>query len=55
MKKFLFALMILFALNFSVASAEIVSVEGEGRYVADKMIAETIKACTELFPNGKFD
>ena len=31
MRKFFGALIILFALNFSVASAEIVPVEGEGR------------------------
>lgn len=36
MKKFLFALIILFAVNFSAASAEIIPVEGEGRYVVDK-------------------
>lgn len=47
MKKFLFALMILFAANFSLASAEIITVEGDGRYVADKMLDETIRACTE--------
>lgn len=47
MKKFLGALIILFALNFSLASAEIVTVEGKGRYVTDKMIEETIRACTE--------
>ena len=47
MKRFFAALIILFALNFSLASAEIITVEGNGRYVADKMIEETIKACTE--------
>ncbi len=47
MKKFLFVLMILFAVNFSLASAEIIPVEGIGRYVADKTLNETLNACTE--------
>ena len=50
MKNFLGAL-IIFCLTFvtemSLANAEIVTVEGEGRYVADKMLDESIRTCTE--------
>ena len=41
MKKFLSTLIIFFAMNFSLASAEIVPVEGTGRYVIDKTRNET--------------
>ncbi len=47
MKLFLSALMIFFALNFATASAEIISVEGEGRYVIDKKLNETFADATE--------
>ena len=47
MKKFLFALIILFAVNFSAASAEIIPVEGEGRYVVDRKLKETFDDATE--------
>lgn len=47
MKKFMSALMIVFALNFAVANAEIVPVEGEGRYVIDKKLKETFDDATE--------
>lgn len=47
MRKFLSALMILFAVNFAVASAEIINVKGEGRYVVDKKLKETFDDATE--------
>ena len=47
MRKFLFALAILFALNFSVASAEIETVEGTDEYTIDKMLKEDINTATE--------
>lgn len=47
MKKFLGALIIFFALNFATASAEIVNVTGEGRYVIDKKLKETFDDATE--------
>lgn len=47
MKKFLSALIILFAVNFSAASAEIIPVEGEGRYVVDRKLKETFDDATE--------
>ena len=47
MKKFLSALIILFALNFSLASAEVVTVEGTGEYTVDKTLKEDINTATE--------
>ena len=48
MKIFLNVFVIVFGVMiFSVANAEIITVEGEGRYVADQMLDESIKACTE--------
>lgn len=47
MKKFLSALIILFALNFSVASAEVVSVEAVESYTIDNDVNETVAAATE--------
>ena len=47
MKKFLGALIILFVLNFSVASAEIITVEGFGRYAIDKERDETFAEATK--------
>ena len=48
MKIFLSVVMMLIVvLAADVANAEIITVEGEGRYVADKMLNETIRACTE--------
>ena len=38
MRKILGAIIILFTLNFSVASAEIIPVEGVGRYVIDNKL-----------------
>ena len=47
MKKFLGALIILFALNFSLASAEVVSVEAVESYTIDNDVNETVAAATE--------
>jgi len=47
MRKILSAIIILFTLNFSVASAEIVPVEGVGRYVIDKNRDETFAEATK--------
>ena len=48
MKIFLNALiMFVFALNISVANAEIITVEGTGRYVIDKNLKETFADATE--------
>ena len=47
MKKFLSALIILFALNFSLASAEVVTVTGKGSYTVDKTLKEDINTATE--------
>ena len=47
MKKFLSTLIIFFAMNFSLASAEIVPVEGTGRYVIDKTRNETFSEATK--------
>lgn len=47
MKKFLSTLIILFVLNFSLASAEIVPVEGTGRYIIDKNLDETFSETTK--------
>ena len=48
MSKFLYALVILFAVNFAVASAEVVSVEGIGEYTVDKTMKEDINTATEF-------
>ena len=47
MKKFLSALIILFALNFSLASADVVTVTGKGSYTVDKTLKEDINTATE--------
>ncbi len=50
MKKFLFALMVLFTLNFSLASAEIITVEGKGHYFINRKIKETFEdACEHAY------
>ena len=47
MRKFLSALIIFFALKFSLASAEIVPVEATESYIMDNEVNETIAAATE--------
>ena len=47
MKKILALVMMFVLMNFSLASAQVVTVTGQGRYVADRMLEETIRACTE--------
>jgi len=52
MKKFLGALIILFALNISAASAEIITVEGTGRYYMNLGIKQTIDDACEIAYTG---
>ena len=47
MKKFLALVMMFVALNFSLASAEVVTVEGTGEYTVDKTLKEDINTATE--------
>lgn len=48
MKNFLGALIILFALNFSLASAEVVTVEGTGKYFMNRGIKQTFDDACEI-------
>jgi hypothetical protein len=48
MKKFLSTLIILFALNFSLASAEIITVEGTGRYLINRGIKQDFDDACEI-------
>ncbi|MBR4152480.1 MAG: hypothetical protein IKT98_05920 [Selenomonadaceae bacterium] len=57
MKNFLSALIIFFALNFSLASAEVVTVDGTGRYLVNRNLKEPIdyayeQAYTEALRNA---
>lgn len=47
MKKFLTAVIIFFVMNISLASAEVVTVEGTGEYTVDKTLKEDINTATE--------